>query len=319
MSNGYCNISPLAITPLSVTSAGVTVLLSQPEVLSQVLPSAYGALASSKAAFGCNAALSLSNAALLKEGGTMTGALALQTAPLVVTCESNDVGGSGDGQAGALVLRMTACNGSNAALVAGVAMNGRAPFVGDGGWGTSLGLRLRTSNQDRLVIGADGVVTAWGDLLAPHGSLAAGVNLAVGSNVSVGSNVTVAGALGVGVPAPSNNSGVSILALNDIVAMSDARLKRDLRPIEDALSRVSALTGYTFARAPPAVHGARFAGLIAQEVQGVLPEVVHRSMDGTLSVAYGNMVALLVQSIKELRGQVTDLRADVQALRASLG
>ncbi len=107
--------------------------------------------------------------------------------------------------------------------------------------------------------------------------------------------------------AASNASGVSILASHDIVAFSDARLKHDVRPIEGATERLAGVRGCTFAREPTA--GAhRYAGLIAQEVQAALPEVVQTDPEsGMLSVAYGNFTALLVQAVNELARRVAAL------------
>jgi hypothetical protein len=52
----------------------------------------------------------------------------------------------------------------------------------------------------------------------------------------------------------------------------------------------------------------RHAGVIAQEVEAVLPEVISDNDDGMKSVAYGNITALLIEAIKELQDEVTALR-----------
>ena len=85
----------------------------------------------------------------------------------------------------------------------------------------------------------------------------------------------------------------------DVIAYSDAKLKTDLQIIDNALDKVSQINGYTFVRTDKD-DKTRKAGLIAQEVRKVLPEVVTES-DGTLGVSYGNMVALLVEALKEER------------------
>ena len=54
--------------------------------------------------------------------------------------------------------------------------------------------------------------------------------------------------------------------------------------------------------------GVRHAGVIAQDVQKVLPEVVREGDDGKLTVAYGNIVGLLVEAIKELRQEINTLK-----------
>ena len=96
----------------------------------------------------------------------------------------------------------------------------------------------------------------------------------------------------------------SITASGNVTAYSDAKLKTDMAQIRDALDKVETLTGYTYTRIDT---GHRETGLIAQDVQAVLPEAVADN-DGTLSLAYGNLVGLLVEAIKELRAEVDELR-----------
>jgi hypothetical protein len=96
----------------------------------------------------------------------------------------------------------------------------------------------------------------------------------------------------------------SITASGNVTAYSDAKLKTDMVQIRDALNKVETLTGYTYTRKDT---GHRETGLIAQDVQAVLPEAVADN-DGTLSLAYGNLVGLLVEAIKELRAEVDELR-----------
>jgi len=50
--------------------------------------------------------------------------------------------------------------------------------------------------------------------------------------------------------------------------------------------------------------------VIAQEVEKVLPEVVTTTEDGTKTVAYGNLVGLLIESIKELKAEVEELKKE---------
>ena len=91
---------------------------------------------------------------------------------------------------------------------------------------------------------------------------------------------------------------------------SDVRLKTDIVTIPDALAKVNALRGVTYTRKDS---GERCTGMIAQEVQAVLPEAVAVGDDEnkTLSVAYGNTVGLLVEAIKELTAKVEALEARI--------
>ena len=90
----------------------------------------------------------------------------------------------------------------------------------------------------------------------------------------------------------------------NFVSSSDARLKSDIAPISDALAKVQALTGVTFTMAGGET---RQMGLIAQEVQAVAPEAVVEA-EGILRLAYGNLIGLLVEAIKDLATQVDQLK-----------
>jgi hypothetical protein len=107
---------------------------------------------------------------------------------------------------------------------------------------------------------------------------------------------------GTGVPAFSSNLTFTsniLTCSNDVVAYSDRNIKTDIEPILDALSKVSRIGGYTFTRTD--IKTGRRTGVIAQEVREVLPEAVYETENGTLTVAYGNMVGLLIEAIKDLK------------------
>ena len=89
-----------------------------------------------------------------------------------------------------------------------------------------------------------------------------------------------------------------------ITLSSDERLKKNITPISGALDKVNKLNGYTFNRLDG---NQREVGVIAQEVIEVMPELVKES-DGYYSVAYPNMVALLIESIKELNREIEELK-----------
>lgn len=95
------------------------------------------------------------------------------------------------------------------------------------------------------------------------------------------------------------------VATGDVTAFSDIRLKTDLNQIQDALSKVEQLTGYTFTRID--THQ-RHAGLIAQDVKKVLPEAI-TNMDEYLTLSYGSLTGLLVEAIKELSARVKELES----------
>jgi hypothetical protein len=102
----------------------------------------------------------------------------------------------------------------------------------------------------------------------------------------------------------------SMTATADVYAFSDARLKTALAPISGALASLRSLVGYTFLRTDLPTEG-RSTGLLAQDVQAVLPEAVKQSTQegGYLSVSYGSMAGLFVEAIKDLAARVEALEA----------
>ena len=107
-------------------------------------------------------------------------------------------------------------------------------------------------------------------------------------------------------------TGGDILAGGNVTAYSDIRRKKDLLKIDNALNKVKQLTGYTYTNK---LDNKRYTGLIAQDVQKVLPEAVHKEeLDGHLSLAYGNMMGLLVEAVKELTRKNEILEARLNAI-----
>lgn len=104
----------------------------------------------------------------------------------------------------------------------------------------------------------------------------------------------------------STDTSGNFTAAGNVTAYSDVKLKVNIRPLESALKTVSKLRGVRYQKISD---GTEHIGVIAQEVQQILPEVVHTGDDGTLSVAYGNMVALLIEAVKELSLEIETLKS----------
>ena len=100
-------------------------------------------------------------------------------------------------------------------------------------------------------------------------------------------------------------------ASGNVTAYSDITLKEDIEVIPNALDKVSAIRGVTYNR-KDLEDKPRHAGVIAQEVEKVLPEVISTDEEGIKSVAYGNLVGLLIESIKELKSEVDELKAKLE-------
>ncbi len=98
-----------------------------------------------------------------------------------------------------------------------------------------------------------------------------------------------------------------ILAQGTVGGLSDVRLKTDVKKIENSLEILKKISGYTFT-----MGGQRHLGVIAQEVQKVLPEVIRETENGYLSVAYGNMIGLLIETNKELLRRIEVLEHGIK-------
>lgn len=119
----------------------------------------------------------------------------------------------------------------------------------------------------------------------------------------------------------SGSVGIGINELNDlpllshklfvsgsvgVVALfqtSDKRTKSNIHTIDNALTRIISSRGVTFDRN----NGKKEVGVIAQEIQETIPEVVHEDNKGILSVNYSGIVGVLIEAIKEQDKRITQL------------
>jgi hypothetical protein len=98
----------------------------------------------------------------------------------------------------------------------------------------------------------------------------------------------------------------NLTMLGNVTAYSDIRMKKDVETVSGALDLVSKMRGVRYTRKDTGKAG---VGVIAQEMLKVVPEVVQQGIgdDDTLSVAYGNLVGVLIEAIKELEARVAEL------------
>jgi len=97
--------------------------------------------------------------------------------------------------------------------------------------------------------------------------------------------------------------GTNVICLGNITAYSDSRLKNNIENITNGLDKVLAMRGVSFD-----MNGIPNIGVVAQEIQQILPEVVLENANGMLSVSYGNIVAVLIEAIKDLNAQIQELK-----------
>lgn len=144
------------------------------------------------------------------------------------------------------------------------------------------------------------------------------------ANALAPDNSYQAKSIGVGTVA----SGVTgeIRATNDITAYysSDRRLKKSIKAIKDPIGKLMKLTGVTFKWRANYIRkrGGKDdyfmreddVGVVAQDVQAVLPELVGERPDGTLAVKYDRIVALLIEVNKHQQNQIAELRLRIEKL-----
>ena len=243
------------------------------------------------------------DAALPKAGGAMTGAITTNS-----TFDGRDVATDGTKLDG---IATNANNYSFPYTVSAVASN--STVVQRTSSGYIYANYLYTTAND-VSSGITKIMVETGnDNYIRHGSAAAVrsfINVADGAtNVSNNNQLTN----GAGYTtytsdqATNTNSTVTFTTLNagTVNTTSDERAKEDITPITGALDKVQQLSGYSFTLKAT---DEKSSGVIAQEVQKVMPELVQEGAEGLLSVQYGNMVGLLIEAIKEQQAQIDELK-----------
>jgi hypothetical protein len=95
----------------------------------------------------------------------------------------------------------------------------------------------------------------------------------------------------------------TVTAVGNVVAYSDKKLKKNIKTLDG--SKVYEMRGVSFDRIDT---NKASSGVIAQEIQQVAPELIDKSKDGTLGVAYGNLTGYLIEAIKELKAEIELLK-----------
>ncbi|MFQ5500370.1 MAG: tail fiber domain-containing protein, partial [Candidatus Zixiibacteriota bacterium] len=135
--------------------------------------------------------------------------------------------------------------------------------------------------------------------------------------------IDAVGYVGIGTPTPSEKLHVvgNICYTGSISACSDRRYKQDIRTIEGALDKVSRIRGVRFSWKRQQFNKMSFpdgsdVGVIAQEVEQVLPEIVSTNEDGYKSVDYTKLTPLLIEAMKEQQQTIADLQQRLSKLES---
>lgn len=96
---------------------------------------------------------------------------------------------------------------------------------------------------------------------------------------------------------------------------SDARLKRNIRPLQNSLQKIMSLTGYNYNWIDEARDKKLQTGMLAQEVEKQMPELVAEDADGNKSVNYSALIPYLIESVKELKNENEQLCTEMAELK----
>jgi hypothetical protein len=104
---------------------------------------------------------------------------------------------------------------------------------------------------------------------------------------------------------------------------SDEKFKKNIQPLKNSISKIQQLNGVSYGLRKVKFPEKNFddgrqIGLIAQNVEKVFPELVKTDSEGYKSVAYQNMVAVLIEAIKEQQSSIEELKKEVELLKTSM-
>jgi hypothetical protein len=112
------------------------------------------------------------------------------------------------------------------------------------------------------------------------------------------------------------DSSGNVVATGNVTAYSDIRVKDNIEDITDAVDKLSQIRGVTYTRIDLDDKERKYAGVIAQEIEQVLPEAVFDN-GKVKSVDYNATIALLIEAVKEQQAQINELKLTVQQLKGN--
>lgn len=270
----------LGFTPLSPSADRVSRFNNRTGVVTLTSTDVVNALGYTPAASG-------GGSAGVSSFNTRTGAVTLTSGDVTTALGYTPFSSSGGTVAGTVTA-------------AGLSVTGNAVWHA-GNFNPAGKANLNADATFNAVNGTSFVVTGTGSLAAEATNLA--ITVAGTKRFIFGSDGRfTATAGGIGCTGDMAVAG-NIVASADITAYSDLRLKRNVSTVEDALELVDNMRGVWYTMGDK-----DRVGVIAQEIEQVLPQVVVTGDDGYKSVAYGNIVGVLIEAIKELKREVDRLK-----------
>lgn len=224
---------------------------------------------------------------------------------LVINDESGELTVGGDGQFGTLQLKDP--DDRNTIFI-GASGTTATALLGGGSGGTALNGSLRLGNSA-------GLTTV--DVQGLGGNIFLGANPSGGAAGQDGDLLLRNGNGGTSIVLSGSNGRVTCV---DLIETSDARVKKDVTPLANALDKIMALKGVRYQLKEGPHRGAQpnagsHIGFIGQDVETVCPELVDTDDEGHKSLRYSRVAPILVEAIKE---QQHVIREQASALREAL-
>jgi hypothetical protein len=184
--------------------------------------------------------------------------------------------------------------------------------------GTGITVGTATGEGSTPVITNTGVTSVSAGTGITLGNTTGACSIAIGQAVATSSNVQF-NSLGVGMAATGTAGRID--AANDIVAFSssDIRFKENIKAIENPIEKIRKISGntYDWKEENKIEHGyeGNDVGVIAQEIEAVLPQLVQTRENGYKAVKYDKLVALLIEGIKAQQNQIDSLTIEIENLK----
>jgi hypothetical protein len=203
--------------------------------------------------------------------------------------------------------------------------------------GTTWTERMRIDSAGKVLIGGGSPTASLGDLVVSKPSSGTAVialesqgswnsqisststgNMIFSNGTNERMRINASGDVGIGTSSPSQKLevGGSILASGNVTAYSDIRVKDNVESIEGAIGKLNQIRGVTYTRTDLDDKQRRFAGVIAQEIEQVLPEAVFDN-GKVKAVDYNATIALLIEAVKEQQGQINELKLTIEQLKGN--
>jgi hypothetical protein len=162
-----------------------------------------------------------------------------------------------------------------------------------GNKGTNIGQQMEYGNSSVATLRCD--ADRWRVYMGGGGQAREALSIKETGNVGIGDST----------PSYKLDVNGTIRATGDVIAYSDERVKENIKTIDNSLEKVNKLRGVEFNKIG---EDKKSVGVIAQEIEKILPEVVRTDDEGMKSVAYGNVVGVLIEAVKELTKEVEELK-----------